>query len=380
MAPGFDLPTRPDLNTSRIGRLVKLSSSLPDSRLLALTMLGRAYHKASRVESADSNPAFGHYDLRSVLAIYLGERRGMLAFPESILVTSGNRMALNLLAWGLLGPGDLVAVEDPGDYLAWECLRQTGAGLMGIPVDGQGLDVDALEGRLRTARIRLLYLTPRFQVPSTVSLVPERRKRLLQLAHQHGFLIIEEDSEAEYTFEGRAILPLAAEAGAESLIHLFSFARLMAPGIRLGLLSAPPAIAERLSQVGRKMGWCSDGVLERAMTELLLDREIHRHIQRVRKVYRERRDALILHVRDRFDGLLEVRPPAGGLSAWVAAEPGLDLEGWCRRCAAEGIALLPGARYSLEHPHPPGFRIGYASLTPDEMVDVLDRMKAALRS
>lgn len=204
LEPVFDLPTRQDLVTDQANRITRLSEPLPDSRLMPVDALGRAYHRALRrrqhslLEYGDPR---GDLELRKALSAFLGERRGIQATPDGILLTRGTRMTLNLISQGLLKPDDWVAVENPGNPAAWQCFRSARARLVPIPVDAEGLNVDVLEEILRSSRIRMLYLSPRYQIPTTVGLSPQRRKRLLRLAQVHRFAILEEDSEGDYTYK-----------------------------------------------------------------------------------------------------------------------------------------------------------------------------------
>ncbi|MBI1751738.1 MAG: PLP-dependent aminotransferase family protein [Acidobacteria bacterium] len=379
--PAFDLPARPDLATDQLTRVCKLSLGLPDPRLMPVDELGRAYLRALRRRSRDVleyGGPFGNRELRAALSSFLGERRGMAVPPDSILITRGNQMSLNLVAQGLIKPGDRAAVEQPGSPQACEILRHAGARLVGIPVDEQGLDAAALAAVLQEGPIRLLYLTPRFQIPTTAQLSAERREHILRLAQEHRFGIIEDDSEAEYGFEERFVPPLAAGPGSASVIYLFSFSRLLAPGIRLGLVSASPDAVDRMARIRRRADMQGDLALERAMAELVADGEIHRHIHRVRRVYQERRDFLIRQMELRFGSRFSLTVPTGGLSLWVRTDPSFDLPAWCERCAGARLQLQPGRDFMLDRSPRPAFRLGFGSYEPAEMEDILRRMEKAL--
>lgn len=379
--PAFNLPTRPDLATDQLSRVCKLSLGLPDPRLMPVDELGRAYSRALRRRSRDVleyGGPFGNPELRVALSSFLGERRGIAASPDSILITRGNQMSLNLVAQGLIKPGDRAAVEQPGNPQVSEILRNAGARLVGIPVDDQGLDAAALAAVLQVSPIRLLYLTPRFQIPTTAQLSAERRERILRLAQEHRFCIIEDDSEAEYGFEDRFVPPLAAGPGSASVIYLFSFSRLLAPGIRLGLVFAPPDAVDRMARIRRRADMQGDLALERAMAELLADGEIHRHIHRVRGVYQERRDFLVQQLGLLFGSRFRPTVPTGGLSLWVRTDPTFDLPAWCLRCSGARLQLQPGREFMLDQEPLPAFRLGFGSYEPAEMADILRRMEKAL--
>lgn len=377
----FSLPTRPDLATGRATWLPPPFVALPDPRLLALEDLRRAYHRAlSRRpgELLGVSDQLGQPELRKEFATYLGQRRGIRADSDSLVVTQGNHMGLNLIAKALLKPGDRVVAENPGNPTAWDAFHQAGAQLHGAAVDHQGLVLDDVERLLSAGPIRLLYLSPRFQIPTRASLSAARRQRLLALAKEHRFALLEDDSEAEYTYAGMPDLPLAGGSGGGSVIYLNSFSRLLAPGIGLGCIAAPRPAVERMARVLQAMALPRDMVLERAMADMLANGDIHRHIHRVRKVYRERRDFMLAGLRARFGSVFSCNVPSGGLSAWIRTDPSLDLEAWSRACAERAVRLSLGRFFSMNQEALPAFSLGFAALEPEEMAQTLDVMLECL--
>lgn len=377
----FDLPTRPELGTDSTTRLFKLSYGVTDARLMSAEILGRAYSRAMRRRASDVlnfGDPLGELDLRHQLVDYLRERRAIQADEQSILVTHGSHQALRLIALGLLKAGDRVAVENPGNPSAREAFEQQGASLVPIPVDAEGMDADALERALAEGPIRLLYLTPRFQVPTTVTLSADRRQRLLELARQHRFGIVEDDPEAEYTLDGPTEAPLAAFGAPGSVLYLFSFSRLLAPGLRLGLIAGPKDAVARLAKARLHTDTLGDMALERAFASMLQEGEIRRHIHRVQRIYRERRDHLVFRLKDLFKDVFDFTLPLGGLSLWIRTRPDLDLESWQRACLDRGVQFQLGQTYFIDHAPVPGFPFAFGSFEPGEMDQILLRMHHAL--
>lgn len=377
----FDLPTRPELATDHANRLFKLSYGVTDARLMSAEILGRAYSRAMRRRASDVlnfGDPLGELELRHELVNYLRERRAIQTDEKSILVTRGSHQALRMVALGLLKAGDRVAVENPGNPSAREAFQQQGADLVPIPVDDQGLDVEALERALAEGPIRLLYLTPRFQMPTTVTLSLDRRQRLLELAKQHRFGIVEDDPEAEYTLEGPAEAPLAAFGTSGSVLYLFSFSRLLAPGLRLGLITGPQDAIARLAKARLHTDTLGDMALERAFASMLQEGEIRRHTHRVQRIYRERRDHLVFRLRSLFAEAFEFKVPQGGLSLWLRTRPNLDLETWQRACLDRGVQFQLGQSFLINRAPVPGFPFAFGSFEPEEMDQILLRMHHAL--
>src|SRR6185436_19385596 len=229
-----------------------------------------------------------------------------------VLVTRGSQMALELIARCLLVPGDVVAVEDPGYRAAWQAFGGHGAQL--LPVDAGGLDVDALDALVRTTRVRAVYTTPHHQYPTTVTLSAGRRLALLELARTRGIAVVEDDYTHEFHYDGRPVLPLASSDPAGSVIYVGTLAKILAPGLRLGYMVAPPDLLARAAAERFSLDIQGDHVLEQAIAELFDDGEVQRHARRARRLYEARRDFMVARLRKRLGSALTVDPPSGGIA------------------------------------------------------------------
>ena len=183
-----------------------LAGGLPDVRLAPALELARAYRRALATGSSgrallDYGDPQGHVRLRSALAAMLSATRGLAADASSLLVTRGSQMALYLIARALFQPGDVVAIEALGYRPAWEAFRQAGARLVPLPVDAAGLDVDALAQLVGRERVRAVYVTPHHHYPTTATLAPGRRLRLLELARAARLAVIEDDYDHEFHYD-----------------------------------------------------------------------------------------------------------------------------------------------------------------------------------
>ena len=189
---------------SESGELISLSVGYPASELLPREQLDAAVAATlarSGVTSYEYGPVEGVAELRTQLA-ELGRARGLTDEPEEIVVTTGARQALTLVARAVLRPGDVVVCESPTFMGIIEALRATGAQVIAVPVDSGGLDVDALERVLRGHEVRLVALQPRTHNPTGRDLAPERRERLMGLAERHGFFVLEDAVYADLRYEG----------------------------------------------------------------------------------------------------------------------------------------------------------------------------------
>jgi len=372
--PGFDLPSVWQPITSTANILMDLSDGVADARLAPMDALARAYPRALRLKGPallQATEFQGLERLRTVLAAHLGEQRALVRDAAQILVIRSTSMAVMLAAQALIGPDSgAVAVENPGHPLVWETLRQgSSAPLHGLPVDAQGLRVEALEALLARTRLALLVVTPQCHFPTGAPLAAERRQRILALAREHRFAILELDTEYDYlTAPPR---PLAADDTTGQVLYAGSLSRLLAPGVRLSFLVVPQALVERFAKARQRLDWQGDPVLEWAVSELFVDGEIGRHVRRVRKARQDRLEALCEALRFGFPDRLAFTPEPAGMALWVrGAGPLADpdrFQIWIRACGLKGIKVRPGAYFELDKQPLAATRLGFTAYTPTEL-------------
>src|SRR5215813_6567210 len=373
-APRAELP----LDVPR-GSLL-FASSRPDVRLAPAKVLGRAIRRAmsTRSESLLSyGPPEGHPRLRKAVAEMLVSTRGLVAGPSNICITRGSQMALSLIAKSVVRPGDIVAVEQPGYSSAWEAFRQAGGELIGLPVDACGLQVDALDRILRRHPIRAVYVTPHHQFPTTVTMSAGRRLKLLDLARAHRIAIIEDDYDNEFHYEGRPVLPLASADRFGVVAYVGSFSKVIAPALRIGYVAAPTPLIERIAAHRSHLDMQGDQVLEYAVAELLEEGEIQRHIRRVRREYRARRDTLIDALNEHLGDRLTFEVPAGGIALWVRVNGALDVDEWALRARRHGAIVVTATSYTFDARPVPYMRLGFAALNSQELREGVRCLAAA---
>jgi GntR family transcriptional regulator / MocR family aminotransferase len=354
---------------------------LPDIRLFPAAALTRAFRRAiaqrGRALISYADPC-GHRRLREELANMLGSTRGLPATADDLMVMRSLEQGIDLVARMLLQPGDVVAVEALGYPPAWKVLRLAGAQLVPLPLDEDGLDVDALEALLTHQRIRAVFVTPHHQFPTTSVMSPSRRTRLTELATKHGFAIIEDDYDHEFHYAGKPILPMAAGPGRANVIYIGSLANLLAPGISTGFVLAPPAVFAHLAALRAASDARSDVAMECAIAELFEDGELLRHVRRMRRIYETRRDALAHALNRHLGSALRFRVPDGGMGLWANVDESIDLRTWVEACEHEGVQCFSGHRYDFHQREQPYLRMGFSYLDETELEEAVQRMARAL--
>ena len=376
-APDPELPRDPG------PRALLMAGTRPDLRLVPADLIGRAYRRAvSRsgpVLLSYNDPA-GLPRLRTQVATMLSAERGLVAGPESIMVTRGSQMALALLARALIRPGDAVAVEHPGYRPAWEAFRLAGAEILPVPVDDRGLDVRTLARQVSRRPIRAVYVTPHHQFPTTVTLAGPRRLQLLDLAARERFAVIEDDYDHEFHYSGPSVLPLASHDRAGLVAYVGTLSKVLAPGLRLGFIAAPPNLIESLVAHRSFIDLQGDHVLEAAIADLLEDGLIQRHVRKMRRVYRARLDVLATALRRHLGEFVAFRPPAGGTAVWVRTRTARLMAAWTRAARELGVIFDAGPAFTWTGSPVPGARLGFASLTEDELERAVRALAAAARA
>ncbi len=357
-----------------------LSSGAPDVRLVPARAIGRAYRRAVALRGQEllgyGDPE-GHKGLREALASMLATTRGLSATAEDVVVTRGSQMALTLAARALLRPGDVVAVEALGYRPAWEAFRAAGATLVPVPVDRDGLDVAALEKLASRTRLRMVYVTPHHQYPTTVTLKAARRLKLLALARAERLAILEDDYDHEFHYDGRPVLPLASADRAGLVVYVGTLSKVLAPGLRVGYVVAPEPVRRSIAAIRSLLDIQGDLATEAAVAELIGDGELQRHVARVRRVYANRREILAKALRRAFGDGVEFTPAPGGMALWVRFRQSPDVEAWARRSVVRGVSWYTGMRYAFDGQPRPFARLSFAWLNERELPEAVKRMAGA---
>jgi GntR family transcriptional regulator / MocR family aminotransferase len=357
----------------------QLLGGVPDPRLVPAALLARGYRRAlRRTEHLSYGDARGHPRLRAALARMLGEARGLAVSPDAVLVTRGAQMAISLAARALLVPGDAVAVEGLGYAPVWEALRLAGLRVVPVPVDAGGLDVEALGAKVRTDGIRAVYVTPHHQYPTTVTLAPARRLALLDLARRERLLVLEDDYDNEFHYEGRPVAPLAASDTAGVVVYVGTLSKVLAPGLRIGFMAGPADALERLVAHRHVLDRQGDLAVEAAVADLFEDGDAQRHVWRTRRTYGARRDALAAALAAELAGALTFSLPRGGMALWCRTARGIDADRWCAATLERGVAVQVGRTFAFDGRARPFLRLGFGRHDERELREAVRRLAAAL--
>ena len=358
---------------------LELDDGFPDTRLAPTEELARAYRRSLvrqkrnlRVEVA------GIERLRYAIAELITRARGLAVSAEQVMVTRGSQMAIYLAACVAFKHGARVAVEEPGYAPAREALVAAGHVPVPVETDSGGLCVDRLHELHEKEPIAGVFLTPHHHFPTTVSMPPDRRRRLQELVRQHRWFVIEDDYDFEYHYDSGPQLPISSIGMWKSYAYIGSFSKLIGPFIRLGFLIADAPFIERAARLRAVLDGGGDPHLEAAVCELLEDGELARHTARMRRFYRSRRDAYVGLLNEQIPTWI-YDIPGGGLAFWLQKEA-LHSKVMESNSEAGPPWLVRALRRSRSYfVNPPMdrvvLRLGFGSLGEEEMRGIVSALR-----
>lgn len=355
----------------------------PDTRLAPVDLLAREYRRqwnfgASR-KQVSSSLAAGAPRLREAMVGYLAETRGMQAGVSNILITHGAQMSIYIAASLLLRTGDGVIVGEPGYYVANQVFESLGARLLRVPVDREGIDIDMVESICaRGEGIRMLYLIPHHHHPTTVTLSPERRMRLLSLATEYNFAIVEDDYDYDFHYSSSPYLPLAASGHSNRVVYIGSFSKSISSSIRLGFMVGPEDFIEQAIFMRRLIELRGDNNMEETLAALILNGDVGRHLKKVNKIYAVRRDCLCGLLDSKLGGVISYVRPSGGMAVWTRWGRKYPLKDVTARAIRMGLYMSDGKIYNTYNKDYNAVRIGFAGLTEEELAKAVGILASCL--
>jgi GntR family transcriptional regulator/MocR family aminotransferase len=338
---------------------VDLRPALIDPRLFPHDVFRRAMvqqlRKVERAPPRGRSPQGdqGSFRLRAAVTRHIAITRAIACDPDEVIVTSGAQQAFDLLARILAGGSDVVvAVEDPGYPPLRIAFAAAGARLAAIPVDDEGLVVDALP-----ADTNVICLCPSHQFPLGVSMSPERRAALIAFARKRGAVIVEDDYDGEFRHDGAPLAALKAE-DREIVFHVGTFSKCMLPTLRLGFIVAPEWSRAALVAAKNCADWHSSALVQASVAAFISQGHLTRHVRKMRQIYRKRRDFIMTRLREQFAGKLAPVPSSYGMHVTAKLREDIDAEAVVEMMEGHNVRIHSLKRYAFERQAPSGLIFG----------------------
>ena len=371
----------PGLGVPRAGGRYDFGVGMPDPALFP-------WQAWRRVVSAELRPRPGRdrgyadprgdAGLRDAVARYLGVSRSVKASADDVLVTQGAQQALDLVARVMLVPGSVVAMEQPGYPPARQLFASYGAEVVGVPVDDEGLVVDALP-----RRATVVYTTPSHQFPLGVAMSLRRRTALLAWARRSGAVVVEDDYDSEFRFSERPLEPLQSLDDDGHVVYVGTFSKTMLPTLRLGFCVAPASLHDALVVAKQLSDWHGEAATQRAMANLIDEGLLARHVRKASKEYAARHAALVEACDEHLDGLLTRVPSAAGLHLALRCPDDTPPDLPRRVVAAadrQGVVVEDLGRYGADDAVLRGFALGFGLIQADDVRSGVQTFAQVLRS
>lgn len=311
---------------------------------------------------------------RLTLAQFLTRHYGLPVEADQLLITSGASQALDLVCTRFTQPGDTIFVEEPTYFLALFIFRDYRLNLVGIPMDENGLIIEALEEKLAQHRPVFLYTIPTFHNPSAVTLSAERRERLLRLSQEHNFLIVADEVYQMLDYTTPPPPPLAAHIDTNHVISLGSFSKITAPGLRLGWVQAATARLEPLIHAGLLESGGGLNPFTSAVVQSLIELGLQDAcLAHLKAVYQERSAALSAALRQQTPAL-SFAEPGGGFFIWLRLPEGWNAQEILVEAQRRNISFQPGIKFSSAQGLQNYLRLSFAYYDTAELLEGVNRL------
>ena len=329
----------------------------------------------------------GYHPLREMIARHTS-RFSAEVTADNILITSGSQQALDFIGRLFINRGDYIVVESPTYLGALQAWNAYGAQYIPLRADEHGMIVDELEAALRVGP-KFIYVLPNFQNPSGSTLSLERREKLVQIADRYGVPIIEDDPYGQLRYEGDHIPTVvsidsqhrAPNGGYYSgnVIYLSTFSKLLAPGLRLGWVIAPPEVIRKLVMTKQAADLHTPSFNQYVAFEVAKGGFLDEHVKVIRATYKERRDVMIEMMEEMFPAGVTWRKPHGGMFLWGILPEGMDAAEVLKRAIEKKVAFVPGESF-----HPTGggkntMRLNFSYSAPDTIREGITRLGLTLK-
>ncbi|HRL71377.1 MAG: PLP-dependent aminotransferase family protein [Flavobacterium sp.] len=380
-ATGFPFQTSFHLSSTQEFSEAKyeLNDGQPDLRLHPIHEFSKWYSAAMKRKSLISkwnqNKKTRYSVFENQLCNYLNATRGLHIKPKNVISTRSTEMSLYIISQLLIRPKEVVLVGNLSNYAANMIFQQSGASIKKIPVDEQGLNVDYIRTHFTKGAIRCVYICTNRDYPTTVSLSAERRLKLLQLAKEYQFAIIEDDYDYDFQFEGLAMLPMASGDANGVVIYLGKLGQSLFPSFQTGFVVAPENLISEAKNYLQMLDRQGDLTQEQMLSELIYEGEIHRLLKKNVLVYKQRRDFLYQCLEENFKNAVHFKKPTGGLALWLQFNTVISLVKLSEQALKYDLFLSKTILYQDKNTC--AIRLGFGHLNEEEIEIIVKKLKQA---
>ena len=360
--------------------MVFFGSGVPARELFPVERLqeSSAAAWADGLAALDYGEAEGYGPLRQLIAERM-RRHGAQVDPDDIVITNGSQQGIDNVVRAVVDPGEVVLVEAPTFMDAIRIFRSHDAEVVGVPMDDEGMRPDALRATLARLRStpRILYLIPTYQNPTGITMSLSRRREILGIAREAGMLVLEDDPYGELRYDDVELPSLRALDPA--VIHLGTFSKTFAPGLRIGWVVTGDPLRRMLLSIKEGTDIQTERIMTRTVYHAVRD-YLDDHLGRARGIYRGRRDAMVHALEREMPAGTTWTVPEGGFFVWVQLPEGMNADDLLPAAARNGVIYLPGSWFFPDRSEVRGLRLNFSTLPEERIVEGVRRLGETLRA
>ncbi len=314
----------------------------------------------------------GFTPLRLALADWMEKRYGIPTSKVEIMMVAGSQQALDLIGRTFINKGDIVVVEGPTYLAALNAFKYYEPEFISIPMDDDGMIIDILEEKLKKLaaegkKIKFVYTVSTFQNPAGVTMSLERRKRLVELAREYDFLIVEDSPYAELRYSGEPIPPIKHFDDEGRVLYLGTFSKILAPGFRLGWIAAHPHFIRKIEIAKQAVDLCANTLAQVIAWKYVENGYLDEHIPKIIEFYKPRRDAMLEALEEFMPEGVRWTKPDGGMFIWVTLPEGIDTKLMAEKAIRKGVAYVPGEAFFAHRDVKNTMRLNF-TYVPEEVI------------
>lgn len=345
--------------------------------------LSKRIFEENPVLALQYNLTEGYAPLRESVTAYMKKAYNIGKSFDRILITNGSQQTMDLATKALCDFGDTVISESPSFVGALNCFRSYGVQLKGVPMESDGMDINALEEALKTTpNVRFIYTIPNFQNPTGYTTSLEKRKQIYALAKKYGVLILEDNPYGDLRAEGEPIPSIKSMDEDGIVLYAGSFSKILAPGIRVAFVIAPEQIFDKLA-TGKQCTDVHTPIFNQMLVHSWMETtDFEAHIEKIRSIYTRKLHLMCDLIDSELGDFVTFVRPEGGMFTWCALPERVPMVDFCKQALANGVAVVPGTAFLVEDSETTNsFRMNFTTPSDEAIVkgmQILGKMKYAL--
>lgn len=351
---------------------ISFAGGLPDPNLFPSEEMRTATDKVLKENSniaLQYGLTLGRPSLREKIANLMA-REGVKATTDNIAVTTGSQQAITLSTMMFLDTEDVIITENPSYLGALAAFKPFETSYIGVNGDDEGMLMDELEGVLKnTPKAKMIYVIPNFQNPTGRTWSLERRKKLVEIANKYNLPIIEDNAYGEVRFEGERIPSIKSLDTEGRVVHLGSFSKILSPGLRVGWVCADKDIILKYELLKNASDLQSAELAQMQVNEYLENNDLDAHLDKINKVYKERRDLMIKSIKEEFPKEAKYYYPEGGMFVWIELPSHINTRDLLKKAIERKVAFVPGGSFYPKRDCESSIRLNYSTMENDKIVE-----------